>query len=335
MNRLTLNRIARAAFGGVAVQVGAALASQALLLGTAYAQKQVVAPNCGNADTFQISADGKTCVPKEALQKAAQTEKPVCDILHGTFTAADGSKAPKCEVATQAPTCPSVAGITYSAAEKQCVREASTPVSDPTNYVHDCIKRVTPIKGAPSDRDQLYVSWQSKDGSQVDLVPAEKGKFLGLWDWACDPIANQPATRISVEELVESGALRSGWVYGMLVAPFKFYPSSGEITASATIGPYLGWRMERPVGTMTVVGSAGISSVSAAAKDENNIAKTVPLTAWSAATGLIFEVSKGKSPFRVGLLVGKDWVDRKSAVKYENNGHTWLALQLGFDFTDR
>jgi hypothetical protein len=356
MNGFSLNRLAQAARCDHVLQVAAVLASQLLMLDVACGQQAIVPTCLPFPETYRISDDGKGCVPN-ASPDDFKTVKAFCDTAHGTLIPATNGKVEACALPAVTPSCPSGGGIAYSSETKQCVRNVSASVSDPSNYVHDCIKVLAPIKGASlqkpksekaakdgaagdatakndGDDDRFYVSWQSKDGKQIDLVPAKKGSILGMLSWACDPVRDEAATRVNVDDLVESGALRSGWVYGMLVAPFKFYPYSGQITASTTIGPYLGWRMERPVGTTTVVGSAGISSVSATAKDESGATKTVPLTAWSAATGLIFEVSKGKTPFRVGFLVGKDWVDRKSAVKYENNARTWLALQLGFDFTD-
>lgn len=213
--------------------------------------------------------------------------------------------------------------------------------SDPGSFVHDCLRPMGKIdKAPPSPKDvpeghkstdyRLYVSSQSVDGKTIDVLPAWTSPLVG-----CEPVAGSDSASISIADVLKSGALRSGWVYGVMVAPFKFYPHSGELGSSGTVGPYLGRRLDYATWANTWVVTGGISAVNATTKDESGQAKSVPLTAWSAAVGGVFEVSKGKTPFRVGVLVGKDWVDRKSSIKYENNARTWAALQFGYDFTDR
>lgn len=212
---------------------------------------------------------------------------------------------------------------------------AAAAVSDPGNYEHDCIKPFGALKKRLADegfglgKDKLYVA--SQDGINLQVLPANDGTIFG-----CNPIDGQQ-TKVTVDEVVASGSFRSGWVYGVLVAPFKFYPHSGEIAASSTIGPYLGWRMDRNfLGVSTTwVLSSGIGSVTAKDKDESGQVKSAQLTALSGSTGLVFEINKGKNPFRAGVLIGKDWIDRKSSITYENNGRTWFALQLGYDWTDQ
>jgi hypothetical protein len=272
-----------------------ALALQTFLLGSVFAQEGI-APVCPNPTTHKLSEDGKTCLPKADSEKPPQIDKEA----------------------------------------------APASLSEPGNYVHDCIKPLGSLKrrltkdgfgtegGTTGSKEKLYVAFQ--DGAKLGVLPADNGPIFG-----CKPIDGEQ-TSVTVDEVVSSGSFRSGWVYGMLVAPFKFYPYSGEIAASATVGPYLGWRIDRSnfLGISTTwVLSGGISSVTAKYKDEAGQAKSAQLTAWSGATGFIFDINKGKNPFRAGVLVGKDWVDRKSSVTYENNAHTWFALQLGYDWTDR
>lgn len=267
------------------LKCAAALAVDALIVGSAYAQNED--PVCPHPDTHVLSEDKKTCVPKVPKEKAPPAEK------------------------------------------------SEKVVSNPANYVHDCIKPFGTLKKSLEAKgvknDKVYVA--SQDGSTLRVLPAGKEKILGIF--GCHPEDGEQF-EITVDEIISSGSFRSGWVYGVMVAPFKFYPYSGEIAASATVGPYLGWRMDRVMGVSTTwVVSGGISSVTAQDKDEAGQPKSVQMTAWSGATGFIFEIKKGTNPFRAGMLVGKDWIDRKSSVRYENNARTWVALQLGYDWTDR
>ena len=51
---------------------------------------------------------------------------------------------------------------------------------------------------------------------------------------------------------------------------------------------------------------------------------------------MMFDVLKSPAgkPFKAGLFVGVDRVSRSPSVSYAQNGKAWLALQIGYDFTD-
>lgn len=327
MKRHRLNRVTTLLCSRAVLQCAALVGAQILWLDAAFGQEPMF-PKCPISETYRISDDGTACVPND-LTKDPQTNGDFCKELQGAFTQAVDGKPSRCELPRQVPACPAMKGVSYSPKDKACVREIVVAKSDPADYVRDCLTPVATIPNQPPGASKLYVTGQSEDGSVLTVVSAEKNRF----GFGCYPIKGDPKD-IKLEDVIRSGAGRSGWVYGGLVVPFKFYPHSGELAGSATVGPYLGWRMDGPFRTATFVVSGGISTVTAMSKDDSGESKTVPLTAWSGAFGLIFEVSKGKTPFRAGLLVGKDWTDRKSTVRYENNARTWLALQLGFDFTD-
>jgi hypothetical protein len=63
---------------------------------------------------------------------------------------------------------------------------------------------------------------------------------------------------------------------------------------------------------------------------------TPDLMAFSVAAGWMYDISKapGTKPFKIGFFVGQDRVSRDKAVTYKQNGHGWVAFQIGFDFTD-
>jgi hypothetical protein len=50
----------------------------------------------------------------------------------------------------------------------------------------------------------------------------------------------------------------------------------------------------------------------------------------------MYDISKapGIKPFKIGLFFGQDRVSKDKVVSYRQNGQTWVAFQVGFDFTD-
>jgi len=207
------------------------------------------------------------------------------------------------------------------------------PVADRANYRSDCLRVITNIKNAPKDASLLYVVSQSDDGKDLNVVKGET-RFLNFF---CKPSEEGPKaelTKISVDNVIASGARRRGLVYGMLLTPYKYYPHSHQLESATSIGPYVGARTEYTQGALTLVATAAMGNVMGTSTDATGATKQVSLTAFSLAGGAIFEISKSKNPFRLGVLVGQDRVRPGTGVTYENNGKTWVALQLGYDFTD-
>ena len=106
----------------------------------------------------------------------------------------------------------------------------------------------------------------------------------------------------------------------------------------------MGWRVGQ-VGsgyTLALAATTGwvtADTVDPTQKDSSGNAKVTGSTqvaALSYAMGVIFDVAKDpkNKPFKAGLFIGKDFVNNDVTISFRYNRKTWIALQLGFDFTD-
>jgi len=135
-----------------------------------------------------------------------------------------------------------------------------------------------------------------------------------------------------------------GWVYGVLVAPYKFHLKEKTLTASASLGPYLGYSWGKDNLGLTLVGSAGITTLtseqvqapstsasSGTGSGGNSTSKTSSQAGFSVSTGLIWTVSKGTG-LHAGVLIGKDWAGSDAATPYKYEGKPWLSIEIGMPF---
>lgn len=144
------------------------------------------------------------------------------------------------------------------------------------------------------------------------------------------------SSEVPASEFVKIGAERLGWTYGMLTLPFKYYPGDKSLKASGALGPYVGRRSGAAGSAITFAATAAVGAVQGEAVDDTGAVTNPSLFAVSLAMGWMFDISKtpGGKPFKMGIFVGKDFVGSDNAAKYPNNRKTWVAFQLGFDFTD-
>lgn len=138
--------------------------------------------------------------------------------------------------------------------------------------------------------------------------------------------------KIPKDVLVQYGYFRSGWVYGALLVPYKYHLDDKSFSSATTIGPYLGYRMGGLGVETAFIGSFGLSSLSVA--NPSGSGDTSTIQGFSAAIGLIGGVSKSTGPMRFGIMFGKDWAGSNSAVPYKHEGKTWVAVQIGFSFSE-
>jgi len=120
---------------------------------------------------------------------------------------------------------------------------------------------------------------------------------------------------------------RSGWVYGVMVTPFKFIPAFRRTSTGATVGPYVGRRLYDSQGLSTsVVVSAGITSaeVTSMAGNKSNLMGT------SLAAAYLVNI---KSSFNVGILVGTDLFE-KGVTRPDYAGKAWIGVNIGYALDD-
>lgn len=124
-----------------------------------------------------------------------------------------------------------------------------------------------------------------------------------------------------------SHTIRTGVKYGLLVAPYKYYTSDGDLKPAATIAPYAGWRLDsNAVGVgFSGILFAGPAMIPVSAEDGG----TSNLFAVSGGGGVLVELNK---QFNIGALIGFDVVSQSDKSKFDNHGKPWLSISFGYNF---
>jgi hypothetical protein len=152
------------------------------------------------------------------------------------------------------------------------------------------------------------------------------------------PIPYGSKIEIPLTDVQNSSPSRYGLAYGGLAVPFKFQLTGNhQLTSSATIGPYLGWKFDTGYGwAMTAAAFAGVSNNAVpkttntpTSKGKTTVSSSNTQTAgFSYGGGLLVEVKGG---FQGGLVLGFDTVGGGQNFQYDNK--PWIALQLGYSFS--
>jgi hypothetical protein len=172
-------------------------------------------------------------------------------------------------------------------------------------------------------------------------VAVEDGK--GLFGGACEDSTGEGHVNVGStytvtgEQLKNASYSRYGWVYGPMVVPFKYFPHDRSFEPSQSLGMYMGYRTSW-FGSqgLSFVGSAGVATmkVSQVVDDPNKpgskTTKENTIAGYTFAGGVLFDLTREAKPFVAGLLVGRDFVGRNSALTYTHDNRNWIALQIGW-----
>ena len=288
--------------------------------------------DCGSkAFTFK---DGR-CVGDPA--KAADLAVADCK---GLGLAVQGTPL-KCKVVeNQAPVpqCVSAIKSEFDPALGQCVSKDETPRSSLGDYVGDCFRIHALPTPAPANLKSgaVYgVMAQRLEGTLDKVLTLSETTDKGTWK--CGSYDNGKQFDVKASDLIALGADRTGWAYGVLALPYKFHFDDKSFGSGVSIGPYFGRRWGTPGSAYMLAVAATIGSVKGEVRDaQGNITGTPDLQAFSLALGYMYDIAKGVDtrPFKIGFFVGADVVGSDNVVKYKHNKKPWMALQIGFDFTD-
>lgn len=126
--------------------------------------------------------------------------------------------------------------------------------------------------------------------------------------------------------------VRKGLTYGALIVPYKYHRSGEKgFTGGTSLGGYLGYRVDRTGFTgfeTNFIGFFGGASIAVpeTVDGETSLSNRAGV---SYGVGILATI---KDEFQIGLVVGRDRVD--SAADYVRNGRTWVALSLGYEFSN-
>lgn len=187
------------------------------------------------------------------------------------------------------------------------------------------------VSAAPNDKIQVI----SDDGTGNLYVI----KVGGRADGDAQYIQRNALYSASKPELVKTFYEHDGWTTGALTVPFKYFPSSRNITSTVSIGGFMGYTWEHIFTsqfTLTPVLSAGVTSITVESIQPNAAAgaanpTSANLTGVGWAVGGILTLDK-RGGFQIGLVGGKDYVGANSAIPYKYEGNWWWGLAIGYQF---
>ena len=292
---------------------------------------------------FDFQKAAGTCAPRADEIKALQG-----DACSGPGLLPNAAKVCEPTSAAPAPECKPLSGrkakISGSGTAATCSYDDAVPVSGLGDYVGDCID----IRARPTGT-QLRPGGLYKVTGQTNVEPSDRNLTLvdaktPWYQFGCDAVVGGTQRRLLASTMAESGAVRRGYAYGALTMPYKYFPGEKSFVTSVPIGAYMGWRSGQAGSGLTTAVAITLSSVKANTVDPTKldaagkptITGEADVAALSTAIGVMFDVLKSPAgkPFKAGLFIGRDVVNSDPTVSYRFNRKTWIAIQLGYDFTD-
>jgi hypothetical protein len=230
---------------------------------------------------------------------------------------------------------------------EQKIDSFAAPKSDKTNYQGDRIefKIVVPVTVIDTSKMPFATSdgcapakTEFKGIGKIEITKDNKTAVVNLFrvlkvendcPTGTAKIKDGDVVAIDATLLAALSPKRLGVTYGTLLVPYKYqYQGDKDFSPAAAIGGYLGYRHETDVMTVQYIGFVGATSVSVN-QTVDNVPKTQNMTGISYGVGLLGTV---KDSFQLGLIVGADKVN--TSAKYRNNGKLWVAVSLGFEFSN-
>lgn len=227
------------------------------------------------------------------------------------------------------------------------------PESDSTNYLADTIdlpfaRQVRKIDlRNTSKKPEPRCAPQGTDLRGVGRVKLEDGEYPAFMVRelsksaerrnTCDGsdlkvVAVGDVVAIASDDLIALPPERFGATYGTLLIPFK-YQLKGDKSFSgrSSLGGYFGYRADRTPITglsgqfVVFLGGTALPVVSTV----DGKAETQEIAGLTYGVGILGRV---KQNFQLGFVLGADRASKSSS--YVNNGKPWVAVSLGFAFSN-
>lgn len=136
---------------------------------------------------------------------------------------------------------------------------------------------------------------------------------------------------MAASRLEQFGFRRLGFIYGGLIIPYKYFRHDKSLEPGTTMGPFLGYRFGQTGWGVSVIATYAVSDIKVKVKDGTEL-KERTFFALSRGVGFMFDVTKSDTPFRAGIMWGRDRVGSNNVDVYPHDGRTWVAAQLGWEF---
>jgi hypothetical protein len=280
-----------------------------------------------------------------AAEKVCRLNAQAAEALTESACLASGFKfeANKCSTAGSKPpalSCKPLPGFEARIDNGKCDYRKVVPTSTAGQFMGDCLKVLSPPAGSGLVANGMYAVTDQDPVAGGDkmltLLPGEVTLF--------PTIGCQQRSGVKVKQLASdlvNVSNRYGYTWGLLTMPYKYFPKQKSFISGAPIGAYIGWRAGQASSGFTFAAAATLGSVKAdnLGKDPAGaeiVTGTTEVSALSFALGLVFDAAKekGAKPFKAGVFVGTDIVNANPSIRYPYNRKTYVAIQLGYDFTD-
>jgi hypothetical protein len=284
---------------------------------------------------FDFVAADKTC--KLNTQAAEALPESACVASGFKF---ESNKCSTAGAKPPTPSCKSLPGFDAKLDGAQCNYKKAVPTSTPGQFMGDCLKVLSPPSGSGLTVNGMYaVTDQETVAGGDKMLTLLPGKLTVLPTIGC-----QQRSGIKVKQLASeliSVSNRYGYTWGLLTMPYKYFPKQKSFISGAPLGAYIGWRAGQSSSGHTFAAAMTLGTVKADtlgkdAAGAETVIGTSEVSALSLALGVVFDVAKerGAKPFKAGIFIGQDLVNSNPGVRYPYNRKTYVAVQLGYDFTD-
>lgn len=302
------------------------------------------------ADNFKPSdfSEPNTCpagYDADLPNKSCKLNEQAAQALGESACLASGFKfeASKCVTAgSKAPplACKPLPGFDAKIDAGKCDYKKVVASSTPGQFMGDCLKVLSPPSGSGLTPNGMYAVTDQDPVAGGDkmltLLPGEITLF--------PTIGCQQRSGVKVKQLASdlvNVSNRYGYTWGLLTMPYKYFPKQKSFISGAPLGGYIGWRAGQASSGFTFAAAATLGSVKADSlgKDPSGaeiVTGTTEVSALSFALGVVFDAAKekGAKPFKAGVFIGSDIVNTSTSFRYPYNKKTYIAIQLGYDFTD-
>lgn len=195
------------------------------------------------------------------------------------------------------------------------------------------------VKDLPCDLPSTVAPASGSDAKPTGVVStlSKAGQLISTIAVADDDCKLRPIVVEGHSYEVESGTLeqfgfrRLGFIYGGLVIPYKYFRHDKSLEPGTTIGPFLGYRFGQTGWGVSIIGRYAVTDIKIKVKDGTEL-KERTFFALSRGIGVMFDITKSETPFRAGIMWGKDRVGSNNVDVYPHDGRTWVAAQLGWEF---
>jgi hypothetical protein len=180
-----------------------------------------------------------------------------------------------------------------------------------------------PAPATPTAEKKIPIATQvSQTFSSISVTPADCKEPL---------VVEGHIYEMNRTDLEKFGYRRLGFIYGGLIIPYKYFAHDKSLEPGTTIGPFLGYRLGQTGWGISLIATYAVTNIKLKVREGTEL-KDRTFLGLSRGIGFMFDITKSETPFRAGIMWGRDRVGSNNVDDYPHDGRTWVAAQLGWEF---